>query len=478
MNYLRLALPALFLAVVLLVGLDGELIRNEGLRARLAAEALADGNWLVPRLDGQPHLTKPPGMGVLIALCSAPFGAVSAVSARLPSVFAAAAVVVLFGWSVARCAGRNAGLLAAAVLPCCPLWLDRVPSAEIDLVQLAWVAGALLCLLRAVEWEEEAPGDPRRWPWWLAALACVAGGLFTKWTAPAFFYLTTLPWLGWRGRWRLLLSLPHLVGAAAVAVLGGLWLLHVGHSAGWETLADTLRREALLRLSPGHHPRPYPWSELLTFPLAFLAGSLPWTLLALPALRRCPLPGARAYRLWQLCQVWLWAALLFWTLAPGHRPRHILPAQPAVAGLAVLAALAWLQGEWHLFGGRIGAKPALTATLALWLGVKLLFVGVVVPVRVEQRQVRIAAEQLAARVPVGATLHLGRLKDDGLLFYYDQGRDRPLRRLLDRPEALGPGAWCLLTAAEWQTWPAAVPLTVQARLRDGQGDPLVLARRP
>ena len=46
-----------FCAVVLVGGLArGDLVRNEGLRAALAAEALATGNWLVPTIHGEPHL--------------------------------------------------------------------------------------------------------------------------------------------------------------------------------------------------------------------------------------------------------------------------------------------------------------------------------------------------------------------------------------------------------------------------------------
>src|SRR5215218_4245424 len=125
-----------FCAFVLLAGVDhAEMYRNEGLRASLATEVLREGDWLVPRLHGEPHLTKPPGMGVLIALCSLPAGAVTPVTARLPSALAAAAFAALFGRAVGRRFGHRAGWLAAVALPCCPLWLDRVPSAEIDLVQ-------------------------------------------------------------------------------------------------------------------------------------------------------------------------------------------------------------------------------------------------------------------------------------------------------------------------------------------------------
>src|SRR5262249_26290611 len=120
--------------------------------------------------------------------------------------------------------------------------------------------------------------------WWLAAMLCVAGGLFTKWTAPAFFYLTAVPWLLWRRQLSLLARWPHLVGAALVAALAIGWLWLAAASAGVQTLTDTLSREALLRFSPGHHPRPYPWDELLTFPLSFVVGCLPWSLIAVVSL--------------------------------------------------------------------------------------------------------------------------------------------------------------------------------------------------
>src|SRR5262245_23033618 len=174
----------------------GAFWRNEGLRAILAREMLESGDWIVPRLYGQPIFTKPPGMYWLIAMCSWPFGAVTECTARLPSALAATAAVLMFFWFVRRRAGVPAGLVAALILPMSFLWLDKVPSAEIDLVQTAWITGAILFFARGSEKPQPALG------WTLAAFACLAGGVLTKWTAPAFFYLTIVPWLWWRGELR------------------------------------------------------------------------------------------------------------------------------------------------------------------------------------------------------------------------------------------------------------------------------------
>src|SRR5262245_17709726 len=72
------------------VGLSvGELWRTESLRAIVAQEMLHSGDWIVPRLYGEPLFTKPPGMYLAIVLCSLPFGHVTEWTARLPSALAA-----------------------------------------------------------------------------------------------------------------------------------------------------------------------------------------------------------------------------------------------------------------------------------------------------------------------------------------------------------------------------------------------------
>ena len=94
------------IAAVTLYGLSaGELYRNEGLRALVGAECLR-GHWIVPTLYGEPILTKPPLAYWLIALVSAPFGQVTAWSARLPSALAAVVTTLLVFAHFRRTAGE------------------------------------------------------------------------------------------------------------------------------------------------------------------------------------------------------------------------------------------------------------------------------------------------------------------------------------------------------------------------------------
>ena len=275
-------------------------------------------------------------------------------------------------------------------------------------MQLAWVTGSLLCLLRAVEAggfadlqiadcttlrsrrrphvggsshsadlrccesAEFCPGSGGSPPW-----LCVAGGLFTKWTAPAFFYLTAIPFLAVQGRLSLLWRAPHLVAAALVAALALGWLALAAHTASWPVLIDTIRREALLRLSPAHHPRPYPWDELLTFPLSFLAASLGWSICALFALRR-PSPdcGTSARAASCSCARHGWGEPAVLDAGPRTSPA------PPAAGPA-RPRRPRRPGVDRLADGAAGAGPSrasspgrlLVGLLAAWLLVKLVFVA-------------------------------------------------------------------------------------------------------
>ena len=100
----------------------GQLWKTEGLRAIVAAEFLKSGNWIVPRLYGEPLFTKPPGMYAAIALFSLPFGEVREWTARLPSAVAAMLTVLMFYGYFGRCFGRL-GL---------PLRLSQAPSGLVD----------------------------------------------------------------------------------------------------------------------------------------------------------------------------------------------------------------------------------------------------------------------------------------------------------------------------------------------------------
>jgi 4-amino-4-deoxy-L-arabinose transferase-like glycosyltransferase len=487
----------------------GPLYRTEALRAIVGAETLK-GRWLVPTLYGEPFLTKPPGNYVAIGLVSLPFGEVTDVSARLPSAFAATVAVLCFYWTLRRHVGRGGALIGGLLLPVSVLWLDKAPSAEIDMLQLMWVSVGLFFFLRALESAEEGNAniqhpssnvqrptsnvqrpmqnvhrssslDVGRWMldvgrssycWWLLAMLAVTMGFLTKWTAPAFFYLTVIPLLIWRKQLRLLWSVPHLVGVALAGTIVAAWACAVAAQTGWPLLFDTITREALQRFAPEGVGKPHPWSAALAFPLAVLGANLPWSGLALFTLRPSffRLWDERGRRLLQLLHCWTWPNLLFWSLSSQHHVRYWMPAAPGLIGLGIMVCIAWQSRRLTWPIPRLRPATVLAAVLFSWLGAKVAYVEGVIPARTAGRHVRETAAKLRDLVPENEILYLCGLKDEGIMFYYG----RPVRKLGTTPP--GEGRYVALTAAEWAERDRLGHVEDLRWLRDQQGDAFVLAR--
>jgi 4-amino-4-deoxy-L-arabinose transferase-like glycosyltransferase len=509
-------------------------------------------------------------MYAAIALASWPFGQVEEWTARLPSAMAATATVFLFYWYFGRQLGRGSGLVAALILPMSFLWLDKSSTAEIDMLQTFWVSAAILFFLRGLELVEERglrledrganPNAPRieyqrmtfpllaadaspcvvdndivgakskpsildpqpailnhpssilrprssLWFWWSLALLCVAGGVLTKWTGAAFFYGTVIALLWWRGQLRLLWGRHHLVCAAVSAGIVLAWIGAAAAMTDWHTLYGTVSREGLMRLSPAHHHRSYPWMESLFHPVRLLAAGLPCSAFALLTLR----PGFAALwdlpgqRLLQALHCWTWPNMLFWTVIPEHATRHSFPLFPGLAGLSAFVWIAWLRhgttndelgmmnwkawlfhrssfiihrSSFHGHGSPYGRKVRIAGLfiglMVCWLVVKLVFVQAVLPRRNPARQPKEKGEQLAASIPDGNTLYLFQVKDEGIMFYYR----RPVRRLPNPgqlPSSELP-VYCILDESEWRSWDTDRPAETLLRMSDEQGDPMVLVR--
>lgn len=490
------ALVAGWCAFLFLYGLaSGPLYRTEALRAIIGRSCL-EGHWLYPVLYGEPFLTKPPGHYVAIGVCSLPFGTVSAATARLPSVIAATLAVILMHGLFRRALGERAALLAALLLPCSVLWLDKVPSAEIDMTLVGWVTAALVLFHRALE----AQGRRSATGFWVLALLCVAGGTLTKWTAPAFFYFTAVPLLVWRGQLALLFGWRHLLAAGAAVGACALWAAAVVDQVSWDALADTIRKEAAYRFAPKAH-KGYPWAELVTYPLSVFAAHLPVSAFALLTFR----PSFwkrwddRGKRVLQLLHCWTWPNLLFWTLVPNHNVRYALPMSAGLMGLGVMGLLAWLESSFpkrsagperlppfaregttearrtsplSFLGVGNRRERAVCAFLLCWVVAKIVFVEVAVPQRTAGRNAAATGAVLREHTAHGP-LHVLKLKDEGVMFYYA----RPAVRLTD-PQSLAPGAFALLIHQEWEDRAAFGHTELICCMHDQQGDPIYLVRNP
>jgi 4-amino-4-deoxy-L-arabinose transferase-like glycosyltransferase len=468
----------------------GQLYRTENLRAIIAESMRRSGDWIVPRLYGEPLFTKPPGMYLAIVLCSLPFGRVTEFSARLPSALAASLTVLIFYRMFRRYVGVRGGLIAAGFLPMSLIYLDKTTAAEIDMLLVCFVVGAVYCFLRLLEAEDGLDADsvgsktrPRAWEqfgWWLGVELCLAGGVLTKWTAPAFFYGMAVPLLWSRGRLRLLWSWQHLFAAAVGALSCFAWVAAAIFTTGWDIFYTTILREAFPRLLPFYdrvyHQHHSYWVEVLRHPIWVLGTALPGSIVALWSLR----PGF--YRAWDergrllvaAMHCWAWPNLLFWTLISDHKPRHSFPLIPGVAGLASLVVLGWCTGKLPLPWPQIAPRKVICAAVAGWLAIKVFYVEVIMPGRTALAEPRGKGQLLASLVPDDKTLYVFRIKDEGIMFYFG-GTVIRLPSFQELPSSAEP-MYCMLNTSELREVEQRRSAEVIQHLHDEQGQPIVLIR--
>jgi 4-amino-4-deoxy-L-arabinose transferase-like glycosyltransferase len=268
----------------------------------LAQDILARGAWLVPQLNGQPYLNKPPLMAWLIAIVSWPVGGVSQLTAAVPPALAAVAaalVVYLIGRDLFdRAAGYGAALVALTTQGF--VEFARVPVP--DMLMTLAMTTSLWMLVRLVR-------EPRA-AWWLGFYGFAALAFWAKGPAGLLPLAVALAWtLAARTQaWRALRLGP---GAVVVAVLiapywiGGLTASAAGVRRA--VMTDQLAWYVPAAVSP----------QVLLAPFGHALGILvPWILvvpIAVMAAVRWP-PAAMQERR-GLTLVVAWAAVVFVLIA-------------------------------------------------------------------------------------------------------------------------------------------------------------------
>jgi 4-amino-4-deoxy-L-arabinose transferase-like glycosyltransferase len=297
---------------------------DEGLHAAIAIEMVERGDWVVPRLMGQPFRDKPILYFWMQAASIRAFGA-SEFAVRLPGTLMALAGIAATGWLGRLLAGvlvgRWAALCYATML--LPFAISLAPLHDLVMVPLVALAFAAF-------WQVHRATSPSRVAGWSVAAAVVLGlsilgkGL----TGVGLVGVGMVAWMLWTRTWS-----ARLIGAAAVA-------LALGAVLAWPWYA------AMERASPGYldyfflqrhvegvagetqrHAGRADWYYL---PI-LVAGTWPW---GLDAVRR----GLRQTDLVdRLLWAWLVADMLLLSAAGSKLATYLLPTFPVVAILAARA---------------------------------------------------------------------------------------------------------------------------------------------
>jgi 4-amino-4-deoxy-L-arabinose transferase-like glycosyltransferase len=146
---------------------------DEGRYAQIPKEMLMQGSWVVPTLQGEPYLDKPPLMYWLVAISYSIFGITPAAARFVPAlcVHLTILAVYLIG---RRSIGQRAAFWAALLLSIAPGFVCIARLLLLDGLLTLCVTLSVLCGFEAVRTGRLKLG------WWIAAAAASGFGFLTK----------------------------------------------------------------------------------------------------------------------------------------------------------------------------------------------------------------------------------------------------------------------------------------------------------
>ncbi|MEO7652552.1 MAG: glycosyltransferase family 39 protein [Bryobacteraceae bacterium] len=318
---------ALYLLFVFRLAGTGLVSADEPRYASIGREMARSGDWVTPRLWGDPWFEK---SALLYWMTGAAFrlGLNADLAPRLP-VAACSVLFLAISFSVLRKEfGLRAAWFSVLVLGTSAGWLALSHVAIPDLPMSALFS---LSMLLCLGWLRN--GERRRLPW---AAALLASAVLAKGLVPL---VLALP-LAWFGRRRILdlLRPPVLIAFLLVAAP---WYVLCYLRNGWPFVQIFFIQHQFGRFFSGElqHVQPF-W-----FYLPVLASALfPWTgaatLLANPGLYS---DSRRRFLL-----TWLLFGLLFFSYSTNKLPGYILPLLPAAAVLIGLALDEAADARWIL----------------------------------------------------------------------------------------------------------------------------------
>jgi 4-amino-4-deoxy-L-arabinose transferase-like glycosyltransferase len=296
---------------------------DEGRYAQIPREMLARGDWVVPHLQGEPYLDKPPLLYWLIMLAYRVFG-VSEAPARLIPALAVHGTILLVYLLGRRSLGERSACWGALFLAITPGFVGMGRLLFMDGLLTFWVTLSLFATFEAIR------GERFRLGWWYLAALAAGLGVLTKGPVPLLLVAPPI-WLhrrltgnsvriGWK----------NLVGfVAIVAMVNAPWYAAI-YAREPIFLRHFFWEHNVLRfLKPFDHLQPV-WFYL---PIV-LGGLLPGTLL-LYAYARYLMSGdpervatrTPGQGFFLLAGLW---CLFFFSMSGCKLPTYILPAFPCL----------------------------------------------------------------------------------------------------------------------------------------------------
>jgi 4-amino-4-deoxy-L-arabinose transferase-like glycosyltransferase len=152
---------------------------GEARRAEVSREMVASGDWLIPHLNGDAFITKPPLYYWAAALSFTVTGRIDELSARIPSLISGTIGVLIVAVWGSVLFSRQVGLFAGIILATNFLYNGLARTAGIDMMLTMFIMAALCCFSIGIECSRERQKSLRTFLFLLTA-AWIGFGNMTK----------------------------------------------------------------------------------------------------------------------------------------------------------------------------------------------------------------------------------------------------------------------------------------------------------
>jgi len=323
MRFALFLAAASFLLFFYGLGAVGFIGPDEPRYAQVAREMLRSGDYITPRLNGQPWLEKPPLYYWLMAASFRIFG-MKEWAARLPAALAAAGFLPLFGWLARRLYPGETAQYALLVLASTLGWIGFARGASPEMLFSAALAGALGMLGL---WVWQGRSALLYAFYGLLAIAALAKG-------PAAIVLSALVLAAYCAatgeyRWLLRVLAPAPLLLFLLAALP--WYVAVYFANGPSFIEEFILKHHFRRYATGELAHPGPWWY---YAPVLVGGMFPWSAhlaLIVVDLVRLRWRGLQMDHRRIFLLAWVVPVVIFFSFSHAKLPGYVLVTAPALA---------------------------------------------------------------------------------------------------------------------------------------------------
>lgn len=243
---------------------------EEGRRIIIAKEMIERKDWIVPTVEGEIYLNKPPLFNWLLAIVFKITGQITEVTARSLSVINSilTAIILSLFWRTIN--GRGLWFtLPGLIFLSIPDVMDKAIKAEIDMTFTLFVTSSILCWFYLYETKN------RPFMAWMLSLVILSLAFLTKGVISLFFfYITVSVYLLYRKKIKELFDPGHLLGITGAVIIFLIWFIPLLERVSLGDLVSAWINEILVRKEPIEEGGF--WRHFTDFLYLYITGYFPW----------------------------------------------------------------------------------------------------------------------------------------------------------------------------------------------------------